>query len=460
MCWPSMKNRVKSARMNQPSPLPIEKIALTADDSAEKLAVRTPLIGLSRAQLKEKLTSLGIEGFRANQIWQAIYAKGATDFAEMTTIKKETQRLLAEHFSIARAGISRNAISFDQTQKWLLKFADDNEVETVFIPDSNRGTLCVSSQVGCTLSCTFCHTGTQRLVRNLTAGEIITQVLVAKDGLGEWAGAPQVGAGARSHDGRGEPEAPSFDGVNSAKRGDSQRSEERRSQPVAGASSPPAQSAKQKQMFARRPDFSPRALTNIVFMGMGEPLFNYDNLIAAIDIMMSNEGLALSRRKITVSTSGVVPKIVPLARDAGTNLAISLHAVNNDLRNEIVPINRKYPIEDLLEACREYQSIVGDRHIMFEYVMLAGVNDSEADAKEMVRLLKGIRSKVNLIPFNPWPGAPYTCSSNNRIHAFGRVLIEAGIASPIRKTRGEDIMAACGQLKSMSELKKGQKVKL
>lgn len=203
-----------------------------------------------------------------------------------------------------------------------------------------------------------------------------------------------------------------------------------------------------------------RAISNIVFMGMGEPLFNYDNLIGAIDIMMSNEGLALSRRKITVSTSGVVPKIVPLARDAGTNLAISLHAVTNDLRNEIVPINRKYPIEDLLEACREYQSIVNDRHIMFEYVMLAGVNDSEADAKEMVRLLKGIRSKVNLIPFNPWPGAPYTCSSNNRIHAFGRVLIAAGIASPIRKTRGEDIMAACGQLKSMSELKKGQKVKL
>lgn len=195
-------------------------------------------------------------------------------------------------------------------------------------------------------------------------------------------------------------------------------------------------------------------------MGMGEPLYNYDHVVSAIDIMLSNEGLALSRKKITVSTSGVVPKIVALAHDAGTNLAISLHAVNNDLRNEIVPINRKYPINDLLEACREYQSIVTDRHIMFEYVMLAGVNDAEADAHELVRLLSGIRSKVNLIPFNPWPGAPYTCSSNNRIHAFGRVLIAAGIASPIRKTRGEDIMAACGQLKSLSELKKGQKVKL
>lgn len=263
--------------------------------------------------------------------------------------------------SSGRVGGTRR---FDQTQKWLLKFADGNEVETVFIPDANRGTLCVSSQVGCTLACTFCHTGTQRLVRNLTAGEIITQVLVAKDGLGEWAMQLKKGSGNVSHSGKAAPPS--------------------------------------------------RAISNIVFMGMGEPLFNYDNLIGAIDIMMSNEGLALSRRKITVSTSGVVPKIVPLARDAGTNLAISLHAVTNDLRNEIVPINRKYPIEDLLEACREYQSIVNDRHIMFEYVMLAGVNDSEADAKEMVRLLKGIRSKVNLIPFNPWPGAPYTCSSNNR----------------------------------------------
>ena len=389
---------------------PIEKTALVADDTAEKLSLKASLVGVSRALMKEQLMALGIEGFRANQIWQAMYAKGATDFTQMSTIKKDTQTLLAEHFSIARAGISRNAVSFDATQKWLLKFADGNEVETVFIPDANRGTLCVSSQVGCTLACTFCHTGTQRLVRNLTAGEIITQVLVAKDGLGEWAMQLKKGSGNVSH--KNESASPT------------------------------------------------RAITNVVFMGMGEPLFNYDNLIASIDIMMSNEGLALSRRKITVSTSGVVPKIVPLARDAGTNLAISLHAVTNDLRNEIVPINRKYGIEDLLEACREYQSIVNDRHIMFEYVMLAGVNDSEAEAKEMVRLLKGIRAKVNLIPFNPWPGAPYTCSSNNRIHAFGRVLIAAGIASPIRKTRGEDIMAACGQLKSMSELKKGQKVKL
>ncbi len=388
---------------------PIMKTADTVDNAAELLATKMNLVGMRHDAVVEQLKALGVESFRAKQIWQWIYKHGATDFAAMSNIKKETQAQLEEKFSIARAGISRNAVSFDQTQKWLLKFADENEVETVFIPDGDRGTLCVSSQVGCTLSCTFCHTGTQRLVRNLTAGEIITQLLVAKDGLGEWDMMARKGKPNGSH---GQGDAPT------------------------------------------------RAITNIVFMGMGEPLYNYDNLIASIDLMRSAEGLALSRRKITVSTSGVVPKIVPLAKDAGTNLAISLHAVDDDLRDQIVPINRKYPIAELLEACREYQSLVSDRHIMFEYVMLNGVNDSEAEAHEMVRLLKGIRAKVNLIPFNAWPGAPYTCSSNNRIHAFGRVLIAGGIASPIRKTRGEDIMAACGQLKSLSELKKGQKVKL
>lgn len=395
-----------------PHPAEITKTALTAADSAEKLAAKTNLVGMRRDAVAAAIAPLGLAPFRAKQIWQWIYQRGATDFSVMHTINRDMQALLAEHFSIARAGVSRNAVSFDTTQKWLLKFADENEVETVFIPDSTRGTLCVSSQVGCTLSCSFCHTGTQRLVRNLTAGEIITQMLVAKDGLDEWGMQLRKGKAANGKAMLGIP-APAT-----------------------------------------------RAITNVVFMGMGEPLYNYDNLIAAIDIMMSNEGLALSRRKITVSTSGVVPKIVPLAHDAGTNLAISLHAVDNALRDEIVPINRKYPIADLLEACREYQSIVNDRHIMFEYVMLAGVNDTEADAKELVRLLRGIRAKVNLIPFNPWPGAPYQCSSNNRIHAFGRVLIAAGIASPIRKTRGQDIMAACGQLKSLSTLKKGQKVQL
>ena len=400
--------------------LPIMKTAEQADDVAEKLSAKPNLVGMRREELTRHLVALGIEPFRAKQIWQWIYTKGVTDFTAMSSIKKETQALLADHFSIARAGISRNAISFDETQKWLLKFADGQEVETVFIPDAPRGTLCVSSQVGCTLSCTFCHTGTQRLVRNLTASEIITQLLVARDGLGEWPGAQNEVA--------------------------------RKAEALANGK------AKDKKDWAvSKPE---RQLTNIVFMGMGEPLYNYDNVISAIELMLDGDGLALSRRKVTVSTSGVVPKIVPLAKDAGVNLAISLHAVTNELRNEIVPINRKYPIEELLDACREYHSIVPSRHIMFEYVMLNGVNDSEEDAHTLVKLLKGIPSKINLIPFNPWPGAPYTCSSNNRIHAFGRILMAAGIASPIRKTRGEDIMAACGQLKSMSELKKGQKVKL
>ncbi len=388
------------------------KTAERADSSAEALAEKPNLVGLTREELSARLVPLGIEPFRAKQLWQWIYTKGVTDFAAMKNIKKETQGLLAEHFSIARAGVSRNAVSFDATQKWLLKYADGNEVETVFIPDSNRGTLCVSSQVGCTLSCTFCHTGTQRLVRNLTAGEIITQVLVARDGLGEWSRYPSSGSRTPSPEGRPR---------------------------VTG-------------------DW--RLVTNIVFMGMGEPLYNYEHLVRACRILLDGEGLAMSRRKITVSTSGVVPRIRDLAEDVGCNLAISLHAVTDELRDEIVPINRKYPIAELLEACRDYQARVRDRHIMFEYVMLAGVNDSEADARALVKLLKGIRSKVNLIPFNPWPGSIYQCSSNNRIHAFGRVLMEAGIATPIRKTRGQDILAACGQLKSASELKKGQKVKL
>ena len=405
-------------------PATIMKTASNADTSAEALAIHPNLVGLSRTQLKERITALGIEGFRANQVWQWLYNKGVTDFAAMSNIKKDTQADLANHFTINRAGISRNAVSFDQTQKWLLKFADGNEVETVFIPDANRGTLCVSSQVGCTLACTFCHTGTQRLVRNLTPGEIVTQVLVARDGLNEW------------------PDRLSDDPK-------SRLSERKMRTQIHGSSD--------HRIIRSRPE---RQLTNIVFMGMGEPMFNYDNVVSAIRIMMDPDGLALSKRKITVSTSGVVPRIRDLAQDVGVNLAISLHAVTDELRDEIVPINRKYPLRQLLDACREYVRLVPSRRIMFEYVMLNGVNDSPEDAHRLVQLLDGIPSKVNLIPFNPWPGAPYTCSSNNRIHAFGRILIAAGIASPIRKTRGEDIMAACGQLKSMSELKKGQKVKL
>jgi 23S rRNA (adenine2503-C2)-methyltransferase len=374
----------------------IMKEAEKADNAAELMSAKTNLIGMTREQVTEALKPLGVEAFRTKQIWQWMYQKGVTDFTAMTNIKKDVQQRLSESFTIERAGISKDKISIDETRKWLLKYADGNEVETVFIPDAPRGTLCVSSQVGCTLACTFCHTGTQRLVRNLTASEIITQLLVARDGLHEWA----VPAGGQ------------------------------------------------------------RPITNIVFMGMGEPLFNYDHVVQACKIMMDAEGLAISKRKITVSTSGVVPKIRPLADDINVNLAISLHAVNDDLRDEIVPINRKYPLKELMEACKYYADKSQTRRIMFEYVMLKGVNDSDADAKALVSLLKNIPSKVNLIPFNPWPGAPYECSSNNRIHAFGRILMEAGLAAPIRRSRGQDILAACGQLKSLSELKKGQKVKL
>ncbi len=413
------------------TPAPLMKTALTADNSAELLAAKTHLVGLPRAALAEQMKALGIEPFRARQLWNWVYARGVTDFAAMTNIARPTREMLAGHFSLARAGISRNAVSFDDTQKWLLKFADGNEVETVFIPDAPRGTLCVSSQVGCTLSCTFCHTGTQKLVRNLTAGEIVTQLLVARDGLGEWQSSSSPWKGEDRGGGPG-------DATNTG-----------------GASSHAADPHPTLPLPGRG-----RKVTNIVFMGMGEPLLNYDHMVNAIRIMMDPDGLALSKRRITVSTSGYVPKIRPLAQDVGVNLAISLHAVRDELRDVIVPINRKYPIAELLEACRDYAKAVPQRMIMFEYVMLKDVNDSEADANELVRLLSGIPAKVNLIPFNPWPGAPYECSSNNRIHAFGRVLMKAGIASPIRKTRGQDILAACGQLKSASERKQGERVKL
>jgi len=390
------------------------------------------LVGLTRPELVAAFAELGLEKMRASQVWQWMYKRGLTDFEGMTDINKTTREKLSEHFEIGRAGLSRDAVSFDATRKWLVKFRDENEVETVWIPDAPRGTLCISSQVGCTLSCRFCHTGTQRLVRNLTGGDIVTQVLMAKDKLGDWI--PPGPRPSPSPSGRGRGEGP------------------RPTKALPGGTDPhptPPPGGEET-----------RHITNLVFMGMGEPLMNYVRVLRAIRILTDNEGLAFSRRKVTVSTSGVVPAIRQLGDDAPVNLAISLHAVTNELRNEIVPINRKYPIEELLAACRAYPEISASRRIMFEYVMLKGVNDSDADARELVRLLKDIPSKVNLIPFNPWPGAPYECSSNNRIHAFGRILIAAGIASPIRKTRGQDILAACGQLKSASELKEGQKVKL
>lgn len=353
------------------------------------------IIGLTREELTAAVASVGLEPFRAKQIWVWMYKHGITSFEAMSNIAKKHQQTLGQHFTIGRADIAKDLTSFDSTRKWLVQFKDGNKVETVFIPEEDRGALCVSSQVGCTLTCTFCHTGTMKLVRNLTAEEIVAQICTARDGLNEW-------------------KKPS-----------------------------------EEKLF-----------TNIVMMGMGEPLFNYDNVAKALKIIMDGEGIAISKRRITLSTSGVVPMIEKCGEELGVNLAISLHAVNDELRDEIVPLNKKYPIEVLLDACRRYPAASNARRITFEYVMLKGINDSDAEAHELVRLLKGIHAKVNLIPFNPWPGAPYECSSNNRIHAFADILNEAGYSSPIRTPRGRDIFAACGQLKSDSERKKGEKVKL
>jgi 23S rRNA (adenine2503-C2)-methyltransferase len=352
------------------------------------------LIGLSREELGVVLASVGAEKFRAKQVWQWMYAKGATQFSQMTNIAKKQQELFDEHFTIGRPDVDKALLSYDGTRKWLLKFPDGNKVESVHIPEDDRGALCVSSQVGCTLTCTFCHTGTMKLVRNLNAGEIVSQILVARDTIGEW--------------------------------------------PVPQNS----------------------ILTNIVMMGMGEPLFNYDQVAKAITIMMDPEGIAISKRKITLSTSGVVPMIERTGNELGVGLAISLHAVRDELRDVLVPINKKYPIAELLKACRDYPAASNSRRITFEYVMLKGINDSDADAHELIKLLDGIHAKVNLIPFNPWPGAPYECSSGNRIHKFAEILNDAGYSSPVRTPRGQDIFAACGQLKSDSERKAGEKIKL
>jgi len=357
--------------------------------------LKPSLLQYTQDELKTLLVSAGYPAFRAKQIWGWIYVKGVTEFSQMQNVSKEIREWLDTNYSIARPGTTQDLTSTDGTRKWLLKMQDGREVETVFIPETDRGALCVSSQVGCTLSCTFCHTGTMKLVRNLTTDEIVGQWMLARDREDEWT----------------------------------------------------------KSDTERR-------VTNIVLMGMGEPLYNYENVKKAMQILMDPDGVALSKRRITLSTSGVIPEIVKCGEDLEVNLAISLHATNNELRNEIVPINKKYPLEQLMETCRTYPGASNSRRITFEYVMLKGVNDSDEDARELVKLLKGIHAKVNLIPFNPWPDSPYECSSNNRIHAFGRIIMEAGFSSPIRKTRGQDILAACGQLKSASERKKGEKVKL
>ena len=353
---------------------------------------RVNILGLSRAALEAEVTALGLPKFRAQQLWRWVWRHGITSFDEMSDLGKPVRDQFAELFTADRPAVSRRLQSVDGTIKWLLRFADGNEAESVYIPDKDRGTLCISSQVGCTLTCSFCHTGTQKLVRNLTVDEICGQVLLAMDELADWP--------------------------------------------------------------AGKPD---RRLTNIVLMGMGEPLFNYENVAEAMRIIMCGEGVALSKRRITLSTSGVVPEIKRCGDDLGVNLAISLHSVRDELRNELVPINRKYPLAELIEACRNYPGLSNARRITWEYVMLDGVNDSDEDCRALLRLIKGIPSKLNLIPFNPWPGSPYVCSSEDRINAFANRVMKAGYASPVRTPRGRDILAACGQLKSASERDRRQK---
>jgi len=375
-----------------------------ADAPLEKTPLETyvppakpSLIGLSREEIAARLEAIGVAAaqrkMRVQQLWHWIYFRGAENFDEMTSISKETRAELKQHFTVDRPEVVAEQISNDGTRKWLLRLPSGDaverphEVECVYIPETDRGTLCVSSQVGCTLNCAFCHTGTQRLVRNLTAGEIVGQVMVARDRLNDWA------------DRDGES----------------------------------------------------RLVTNVVMMGMGEPLYNFEPVRDALLIAADNEGIGISRRRITLSTSGVVPNIIRTGEEIGVMLAISLHAVRDELRNELVPLNRKYPISELLQACRDYPGASNARRITFEYVMLKGVNDSLDDAKLLVKLLKGIPAKINLIPFNPWPGTRYECSDWDQIEKFSEYIFNAGYSSPVRTPRGRDILAACGQLKSETE---------
>ncbi|MEC9101116.1 MAG: 23S rRNA (adenine(2503)-C(2))-methyltransferase RlmN [Pseudomonadota bacterium] len=343
------------------------------------------IVGLSREELNERFLNLGLKKFRSGQVWHWLYHKGVTSFEEMTTLSKTVREQLRQKFAIKRPMIIEKQTSMDGTIKWLLQFEDGTKAETVFIPEEDRGTLCISSQVGCTLNCSFCHTGTQRLVRNLTPSELVGQILIAFDELSAW---PSAQAG--------------------------------------------------------------RPVTNIVLMGMGEPLYNLDNVITALKIVMDNEGISISKRRITLSTSGIVPEIYKCGLETDVNLAISLHAVTDDVRNILVPINKKYPIKDLLRACREYPGVSNSRRITFEYVMLKGINDSISDAKALIRLMEGIPAKINLIPFNPWPGSPYERSEKSQIEQFAKIILKAGYPSPVRTPRGDDILAACGQLKSES----------
>ncbi|MEC8476422.1 MAG: 23S rRNA (adenine(2503)-C(2))-methyltransferase RlmN [Pseudomonadota bacterium] len=348
------------------------------------------LVGLNRTALKQVLADIGVaekeQNMRVRQIWSWLYVHGVQDIDQMTTLSGALRNQLAERHTLERLSVSEKQVSEDGTRKYLFKLHDGHEIETVYIPEADRGTLCISSQVGCTLNCTFCHTGTMRLVRNLEPHEIVGQLVAVRDDIEDWQD-------------------------NEAK----------------------------------------RAVSNIVMMGMGEPLYNTDNVINALNVISDGDGTALSKRRITLSTSGVVPEIARVGDATGVMLAISLHAVRDDLRNELVPLNKKYPIKELLDACRAYPGLSNARRITFEYVMLKDVNDSDTDAHELVRILSGIPAKINLIPFNSWPGSPYECSSRNRIMKFADIVNHAGYASPVRTPRGRDIMAACGQLKSASE---------
>ena len=381
--------------------------ALASQVVASLVGAPIRLAGATRAEITRALAEIGVPErelrMRAGQLWHWIYHRGVSEFAAMRNISRPLLDKLAERCTLERPRITSEQVSADGTRKWLLRMPSSGrhdkgaEIECVYIPESDRGTLCVSSQVGCTLNCTFCHTGTQALVRNLTSAEIVAQVMVARDRLGDFPGgiAPTDGL------------VPSGEGV--------------------------------------------RAVSNIVFMGMGEPLYNFENVRDAIGVLTDGDGLSLSRRRITVSTSGVAPEMEKLGRECGTMLAVSLHATNDALRDKLVPLNKKYPIETLLQACREYPGASNARRITFEYVMLKGVNDSPAEAIALVRLLKGLPAKINLIPFNPWPGSPYECSDWDRIERFSDIVFKAGYASPVRTPRGRDISAACGQLKSDTE---------
>ncbi len=350
------------------------------------------IIGLSREEIGDRFLSLGLQKFRSGQVWHWLYHKGVTSFEEMTTLSKKVRAQLGQTFSIKRPMVSEKQTSSDGTIKWLLKFEDGAKAETVFIPEEDRGTLCISSQVGCTLNCSFCHTGTQRLVRNLSSSELVGQILIAFDELSAWP-STQVG----------------------------------------------------------------RPLTNIVLMGMGEPLYNLENVIKALKIIMDNEGISISKRRITLSTSGIVPEFNRCGLETDVNLAISLHAVTDDVRDILVPINKRYPIKELISACREYPGVSNSRRITFEYVMLKGINDSTSDARALIKLMEGIPAKINLIPFNPWPGSPYECSEKKQIEEFAKIVLKAGYPSPVRTPRGDDILAACGQLRSASVKERNKK---